>query len=62
MKTRMTTYLFSLAAAAFSLYGCQQAPKQSAETATTTEDLGVNIGVQTYSFRTMEDQSPLTIL
>lgn len=62
MKTRMTTYLFSLAAAAFSLYGCQQAPKQSAETATTSEDLGVNIGVQTYSFRTMEDQSPLTIL
>ena len=62
MKTRMTTYLFSLAAAALSLYGCQQAPKQSAETATATEDLGVNIGVQTYSFRTMEDQSPLTIL
>ena len=62
MKTRITTYLFSLAAAALSLYGCQQAPKQAAETAATTEDLGVNIGVQTYSFRTMDDQSPLTIL
>lgn len=60
MKTRLMTYLLAIAAAAFSLQSCQQAPKQAAESA--ADELGVNIGVQTYSFRTMDDQSPLTIL
>jgi sugar phosphate isomerase/epimerase len=60
MKTRLMTYLLAIAAAAFSLQSCQQAPKQTAESA--ADELGVNIGVQTYSFRTMDDQSPLTIL
>jgi len=60
MKTRLMTYLLALAAATFSLQSCQQAPKQSAKSA--ADELGVNIGVQTYSFRTMDDQSPLTIL
>ena len=60
MKTRLTTYLLAFAAAAFSLQSCQKTPKQAAETA--ADDLGVTIGVQTYSFRTMDDQSPLTIL
>ena len=60
MKTRLMTYLLAIAATAFSLQSCQQAPKQAAESA--NDELGVNIGVQTYSFRTMDDQSPLTIL
>lgn len=60
MKTRLMTYLLAIAAAAFSLQSCQQAPKQATESA--ADELGVNIGVQTYSFRTMDDQSPLTIL
>jgi sugar phosphate isomerase/epimerase len=41
---------------------CNQAPKQAADLAPVAEDLGVNIGVQTYSFRTMDDQSPLKVL
>ena len=60
MKTRLITYLLAIAAATFSLQSCQQAPEQGAESA--VDELGVNIGVQTYSFRTMDDQSPLTIL
>ena len=60
MKTRLMTYFLAIAAAAFSLQSCQQAPKKAAESA--ADELGVNIGVQTYSFRTMDDQSPLTIL
>ena len=31
-------------------------------TSAPSDDLGVTIGVQTYSFRTQEDESPLTIL
>jgi len=62
MKTRITTYLMAIAAAAFGLMSCNQAPKQAADAAPVAEDLGVNIGVQTYSFRTMDDQSPLKVL
>ena len=52
----------AIAAAAFGLMSCNQAPKQAADAAPVAEDLGVNIGVQTYSFRTMDDQSPLKVL
>jgi len=62
MKTRITTYLMAVAATAFGLMSCNQAPKQAADLAPVAEDLGVNIGVQTYSFRTMDDQSPLKVL
>ena len=31
-------------------------------TSAPSDDLGVTIGVQTYSFRTQEDESPLAIL
>ena len=61
MKTRITTYLMAVAAAAFGLVSCNQTPKQAA-VAAASDNLGVNIGVQTYSFRTMEDQSPLRVL
>ena len=61
MKTRITTYLMAVAAAAFGLVSCNQTPKQAA-VAAASDNLGVNIGVQTYSFRTMEDQSPLQVL
>jgi len=62
MKTRFIHSLWTLLAV-FTLASCNQAPKQAAETASAAQDaLGVTIGVQTYSFRTMDDQSPLQVL
>jgi len=62
MKTRITTYLIAIAATAFGLMSCNQAPKPAVASAPASDDLGINIGVQTYSFRTMDDQSPLQVL
>ena len=52
-------FLFTLIISILGLFSCKQITKKGNSS---KKDLGINIGLITYSFRTMPDQSPLAIL